>query len=97
MAQMSAHRAGGVMRQSFAGPPLARRPDGTRDEAAATIGADIVQHGVDAIGAERTLIAADTGIGRVGRQVDIAAFAIGSEFEHGLLLAGMLVARIGFG
>ena len=63
-------------------PPLALRPDRPLLETAPAIRADVVQMHFDASGTEGALIGADTGIGRVGWQILIAPFAIGSEFEH---------------
>ena len=51
-------------------------------EIAPAIGADAVQDMGDAVGAKRALIGADACIHAVGRQVAVAAFAVGAEFEH---------------
>ena len=42
-----------------AGPPLGGWPDRARDESAAAVRTDVVELGVHAVRAERTLIAAD--------------------------------------
>ena len=55
---------------------------GSRDEAAAAIGADMAQHVFDAVGAERALIAADARLGGFRRQVPVAALAVGSKGQH---------------
>jgi len=70
--------------EADSGTPLGLRPDRTRHKAAAAIRADVEQHPLDAIGAERALIAADPRIGRARRQILVAIFAIGPQFEHAL-------------
>jgi len=58
--------------------------DGTADEFAAAVGADEVQLGGGAIEAVGALERADVGFARIGREIAIAAFAVGAEFEgHG--------------
>ena len=59
--------------------PIAGRPDRARYEAAAAVGADMVQHPVDAVGAKGALVAADAGVERFRRQWFVAVFAGGSE------------------
>ena len=58
-------------------------PDGAVDEAAAAVGADIVQVLVNAVRAEGALIGADHRIQSLGWQVFVAIFAVGPKFEHG--------------
>lgn len=59
-----------------------RRPDWPGREIAATVGADAVQPGLDAVAAEGALEGADHRVVRVGRQVLVATLAVGSELEH---------------
>jgi hypothetical protein len=65
---------------------LARWPDGARHQIAAAVGADTLEFGLHAIGAEGAFIGADAGVLAVGRQVAVAAFAVGSQFEHEQIL-----------
>ena len=67
-----------------------RRPDRSRAEAAAAVGADASEHAVYAISAEGAFEGADAGLGAVERQVAVAAFAVGAEFEHAAKLASLL-------
>src|SRR5882757_11410637 len=80
-----AHWFGGcrLFSQADAGAPLGGGPDRPRHEPTAAIGADIEQHILDARRAERAFIAADAGVGCVGRQILLAAFAVGPELQHG--------------
>lgn len=66
------------MRQADAVPPRFARPYGARRESAATVRADIFQHFVDAFSAKGALVAADAGVEGIGRQIPIAAFAVGA-------------------
>src|SRR5258707_11348967 len=69
-----------------AGPPFLRRSDRPRRKAAAAVRADIVQLGLDAVGAERAFESADAGVRRVRRQVLVAIFAVRPELQrHGYL------------
>src|ERR1700730_6727872 len=72
----------GTLCQPAARAPFSLWTDRARHKAAAAIRADVGQHVLNAFGAERALIAADAGIGRVRRQILVAVFAIRSEFEH---------------
>src|ERR1700687_1907195 len=65
------YRFGGcrLFPEANAGAPLGGGPDRPWREPAAAIGADIEQHILDALGAERALIAADARVERVGRQI----------------------------
>src|SRR5271169_1377213 len=49
---------------------------------AGAIGTTPAEHSVGALPAKRALIGADPGVERVGRQIPVAAFAIGSQFQH---------------
>src|SRR5438552_2355 len=71
-----------MLAEADPGAPLGLRADRARHKAAAAIRADVEQRMLDAIGAERALITADPRIGRVGRQILVAVFAIRPEFEH---------------
>ena len=64
------------------GTPLADRPDRAWRKPATAIRADIEQNLVDALGAERALERTNSRIHRVGRQVLVAIFAIGSQLQH---------------
>src|SRR5215472_13606651 len=74
-------RRGWPCRQSDAGAPFVLRADRARRETAAAIRADIVQHILDALGAERALKAADAGVRRARRQILVAVLAIGPELQ----------------
>src|SRR6266478_5125474 len=76
-----------MLPEADAWAPLGLWPDRARHKAAAAIRADVEQHALDAIGAERALIAADPRIGRVRWQILVAIFAIRPEFEHAPPLA----------
>src|SRR4051794_25837855 len=69
------------------GAPLARWAYRPWHEAAAAVRADIVQHALDAVGAEGAFVGADPRVGRPRRQVLVAALAVGSELKHGPLLS----------
>jgi hypothetical protein len=62
--------------------PVSGRPDRPLSKTAAAVRANILQHAVDTIRAERTLIGADTGLQGVRGQLSITVFTGGSEFEH---------------
>src|SRR5262249_48873514 len=68
-----------------AGPvtPSALGPDRARDEAAATVRADVVQGVLDTAGAERALVAADSRVRRGRRGIDVAQFAVRTQGKHG--------------
>src|SRR5215469_715386 len=70
---------GGVFAEANTGAPLRDRAKWTRRKPAAAIRTDIEEHGFYTVGAEGALIAADASVGRVGRQVLIAALAIGPQ------------------
>src|SRR4029077_11496491 len=67
---------------THARPPLPRRADRAGCEPAAAIRANIMQMRLDAIGAERALVAANPRVPRVGRQVLVAIFAIRPQLQH---------------
>ena len=83
---MDALRRGRVLAHAYAGAALDRRADRPRREAAAAVRADVVQHRLDAMGAEGAFVAADAGLRRVRRQVLVAALAVGAELQHGAIL-----------
>src|SRR5690349_8575811 len=66
----------GVLGQHF------RRPDRPPDQLAAAIRAPSCENSFGAALAKGAFEGADAGVLRVGRQVPVAAFAIGTEFEH---------------
>ena len=65
---------------------MAQQPIGWADrpphQFAAAIRAKTAEHALGAAAAERAFIRTDPGLDGIGRQVAIAAFAIGSQFEH---------------
>ena len=73
---------GRLLGKPDAGSALGRRPDRTRAEAAAAVGADVVQVRIHAIRAERALEAADARVGGSRRQILVAVFAVRPEFQH---------------
>ncbi len=62
--------------------PFPRRPDRSRRKAAAAVRADIVQSGLDAVGAEGAFIAADPSLQRSRRQVPVAIFAVRPKLQR---------------
>jgi hypothetical protein len=62
------------------------RTSRTLDEITPAIGALTAQPSSGAIRTERALVCADQGIGRTVGQVLVAAFAVGTEVEHGFVL-----------
>jgi hypothetical protein len=71
---------------------LRERPDRARLEVATAVGADSAQHVVRAAGAERALEGADACVGAVGRQIDVAALAVGAQLEHPLSVVKPVVS-----
>lgn len=59
------------------------RTDRTRAEIAAAVRAAAFQHGLGAGCAECALERADHRLARIGRQILVAALAVGAELEHG--------------
>ena len=53
--------------------------DRPRDEIASAVGADAAQARLSAIATERALIGADHGFRRVGREIPVAALAVGAQ------------------
>ena len=75
---------GGCFATHAPGRHSRRGPDRPRDKAAAAVRADIVQFGLDAVRAERALVAADARFRRVRRQILVAIFAVRPELQrHG--------------
>src|SRR5207248_3113141 len=66
---------------------LIRRTDRAGREIAAAIGAHAAQPGFDAITAEGAFKSADHGVCRSGRQVLVAAFAIGTQFQQDQMIS----------
>ena len=58
-------------------------PSRTWQQLSATVGTASVQHLRRTAGAEGALEGADHGVARVGRQITIAAFAVGTKLKHG--------------
>jgi hypothetical protein len=58
------------------------RPDRPADQFTAAIGAVSLEYFFGAVVTERALEGADARVRRIGRQVLVAAFAIGSQFQH---------------
>lgn len=75
-------RARGIFSQIIVVLPVARRSRRSRRKASAAVRADVVQHSVDTGCAERALVAADPGAGRVGREGRGAALAGGLQLQH---------------
>ena len=71
-----------MLLQRRTGTPLFLWPNRSWREATAAIGADIVKHVLDAVGAERALISANPCVRRVRRQVLVAALAVWPQLEH---------------
>src|SRR3954451_8042184 len=65
---------------------VAQQPLGRADRAphqlAVAVRASAAKHSLAAIAAECALVGADSRLSTVGRQVAIAAFAVGAQFEH---------------
>src|ERR1700751_5638805 len=70
-----------------------RRADRARCEAAPAVGARPAERPVHAVGAEGAFVAADAGVWARRRQVAVAAFAVGSEGEHGSSLPHLTRCR----
>src|SRR5690348_2736474 len=68
--------------EGHAGTPFPRRTDRPRHEAAAAIGTDIEEPGLDAVRAERAFIAADAGVFRIRRQILVAIFAVRPQLQR---------------
>ena len=71
-----------AFRRSWVARQLGGRPHRARGESTTAIGAAPLQLLLDAAHAEGALERADACIGRVRRQVRIAALAVGAELEH---------------
>jgi hypothetical protein len=61
------------------------RTNRTFNKLAGTVGASVFEVCIGAVLAERALETTDASVGTVRRQIYIAAFAVGFEFEHGFL------------
>src|ERR1044072_1266279 len=62
--------------------PIFRRSNRSRHEAAAAVGADVIEDRIDGGSAKRALVGADARLERIGRQRLVAMFAGRSELEH---------------
>ena len=69
---------GRLFREAEPGASFDQWPNRSRREGATAVGAHIVKHGLDATGAECAFVRADARIGRVRRQVSVAALAVRS-------------------
>ena len=67
-------RAGGIFAEIVVPFPVLRWSDRPGHEATTAIGADVVQHGIDAGGAERAFIGAYARFERIGQQTLVAIF-----------------------
>ena len=83
--RMLAGGGGGMVAEPepFTLAPGAAGPDRAGHEIATAGRADIVQHGLDAVGAVGAFVGTDPRVGAVGRQVAVAEFATRAQFEHG--------------
>src|SRR5260370_13540019 len=70
-----------VRRRRVAQQPVAR-PYRPAHQFAGAIGTMPVEHSFGALAAKRALVGADPGVQRVGRQIPVAAFAIGPQLQH---------------
>src|SRR5205814_9074319 len=61
--------------------PVAR-PDRPSHQFAGAIGTVPAEHSFGAVAAKRALVGANPGFERGGRQIPVAAFAIGPQFQH---------------
>ena len=75
---------------------LCRRPDRTWREITAAVRANAFEPIIHTIAAERALEGADHGVGRRRRQILVAAFATGTQFEHHYFVSRRLLARTRF-
>jgi hypothetical protein len=69
-------------RRSRVGRKLRRRPDRPGHQVAAAVRTASAEPPIGAVAAEGALERADHGIGRCGRQILVAAFAVWSQLEH---------------
>lgn len=79
-------RARRIVTQIVVAFPVFRWPDWPRNKAPTTVGADVMQDGFDAGGAERALVGTDTRLKGIGWQRLVAVFTGGSEFQHEISL-----------
>src|ERR1700743_2967194 len=68
-------------RRRGAQQPVAR-PYRPAPQFTGAIGTTTAEHAFGAFAAKRALVGADPGIERVRRQIPVAAFAIGPQFQH---------------
>lgn len=74
----------GLMLEAHARSAIQLGADRAGYKSARTIGADVVQNGLNTISAERAFVGADTRLLSIRRQILVAHFAIWSQFQHGL-------------
>src|SRR5258706_559652 len=77
--------AGRILAEEVVAFPVLRRPDGPRNESAATVRTHVPQNLVDTRRAERALVTADARLERSRRQRLVAVLAGGSELKHEVL------------
>src|SRR6478752_248118 len=77
MGLREALRRSGVLQQ------LLRRPDRATHQVSAAVRADATESPLGTVGAERALVRADACLIALGRQVAIAALAVGQQDQHG--------------
>ena len=86
---------GDPLRRWRVGRELAQRPDRPGGESTATVRAHAGEPVLDALDAERALEAADARELALGREVTVAALAVGSKLKHGCIVPGRAGARSG--
>lgn len=91
--ELPARSRGRLVFTSDTGTTRLGRADRTGYEPATTIWADIVQMRLDAIPAERALVTANHSVRRIHRQILVAIFAIGPQFEHGTVPKWLLAPQ----
>ena len=77
--------------QTYAPSPLLCRPDRPRRKASATVGTHVGELFLGAVCAKGAFVRADARLGGCRRQVLVAIFAVGAEFENHVY-EGMMVA-----
>ena len=82
VAQFTAHGVSRMVLKSGAGTPGTPRSDWPWHESSSAVGADVAQHVLNALGAERAFIAADLRVWRFGRKVGVAQLAVWAQGKH---------------
>lgn len=78
---------GRLIRKADLGTVVQRGADRARHKAARAIGADVLQHTLNAVGTKGAFVTAYPRLCGVRRQVFVTHLAIGSEFQHGTVLS----------